>query len=118
VVTRVLAATLMLPLLVIFSDTIALFGSYIAINLQGHLRLDLFYAMAFQKIDFIDIFPAFIKTFFFGFAIGLISCFKGYYSHKGTEGVGIAANTAVVAGSLMVFIIDVLAVQVSNLFTN
>ncbi len=58
----------------------------------------------------------FIKTFFFGFAIGLIGSYKGYNSNKGTEGVGKAANSAVVFASLMVFIIDMIAVQITSLF--
>ena len=61
--------------------------------------------------------PAVIKTFFFGFAVGLIGCFKGYQSNKGTEGVGIAANSAVVIASLLIFIMDMIAVQLTDLFS-
>ena len=60
--------------------------------------------------------PPVIKTFFFGFFIGLIACYKGYYANKGTVGVGEAANSSVVITSLMVFIIDVVAVQITSLF--
>ena len=60
--------------------------------------------------------PAFIKSFFFGFAVALIGCYKGFHSNKGTEGVGLAANSAVVASSILIFIIDLLAVQVTDLF--
>jgi phospholipid/cholesterol/gamma-HCH transport system permease protein len=66
-------------------------------------------------VHFYDIVPATIKTFFFGFAIGVISCYKGYYTNKGTAGVGLAANSAVVASSLAVFIIDLLVVQLTEL---
>jgi phospholipid/cholesterol/gamma-HCH transport system permease protein len=59
--------------------------------------------------------PSVAKTFFFGFAIGVVGCFKGYYSSKGTEGVGRSANTAVVVASLLVFIIDLIAVQIADL---
>ena len=59
--------------------------------------------------------PAVIKTFFFGFAVGIIGCYKGYFSDKGTEGVGQAANSAVVVSSLVIFIIDLLAVQITGL---
>jgi len=59
--------------------------------------------------------PSLIKTFFFGFAIGLVGCFKGYYSERGTEGVGRSANSAVVVASLLVFIIDLIAVQITDL---
>ena len=58
----------------------------------------------------------FSKTFFFGFFIGLIGTYKGYTTKRGTESVGLAANSAVVTASLVIFIIDLLAVQVSELF--
>ena len=116
VVTRILATTLMIPLLVIFADIIALYGSYIGVNLKGDVSFQLFFSQVIEKLSFGDIFPAFIKTFFFGFAIGLIGCYKGYNSNKGTEGVGLSANAAVVYASLMVFIIDMMAVQITSLF--
>ena len=48
--------------------------------------------------------------------MAIIGCYKGFHSNKGTEGVGLAANSAVVASSIMIFIIDLLAVQVTDLF--
>jgi phospholipid/cholesterol/gamma-HCH transport system permease protein len=116
VVTRILATTFMIPLLVIFSDVISLSGSFLAVNIKGDVSFNLFFAKVFEKLTFTDIFPPLIKTFFFGFAIGLIGCFKGYNSNKGTEGVGASANSAVVIASLLVFIIDMIAVQVTSLF--
>ena len=68
-----------------------------------------------MRLDFSDLLPATIKSFFFGFAIGLVGCFKGYYSSKGTEGVGKASNSAVVFTSLLLFILDFLAVFVSDM---
>jgi phospholipid/cholesterol/gamma-HCH transport system permease protein len=118
VVTRVVAATLMLPLLVVFADTIGLCGSFIGVNLKGNVSSHLFFSQVFQSLQFSDLFPALIKTFFFGFAVGLIGCYKGYNSNKGTEGVGKAANSAVVFASLMVFIIDMIAVQLTSLLQN
>ena len=116
VVTRILATTLMVPLLVIFADAIALYGSYIGVNLKGDVSMHLFFSQVIEKLNFMDILPAFFKTFFFGFAIGLIGCYKGYTSNKGTEGVGQSANSAVVYSYLLVFIIDMMAVQATSLF--
>lgn len=116
VVTKVLAATLMLPVLVVFADAIGLLGSYAGVNLKGDVSAYLFFSQIFQSLGFKDLFPAFIKTFFFGFAVGLIGSYKGYNSNNGTEGVGKAANSAVVFASLMVFIIDMIAVQITSLF--
>jgi phospholipid/cholesterol/gamma-HCH transport system permease protein len=117
VVTRILASTLMLPLLVVFADTVSLYGSYFAVNLKDNVSIRLFFLQVFKEINFSDVFPAFIKTFFFGFAIGLVSCYMGYNAGKGTESVGKAANSAVVYGSFLVFIIDMIAVQIASLIT-
>lgn len=115
VVTRVAATTVMLPLLVVLSDTIALYGSYLGVNIRSSTSVSLFITQVFDILDFSDVLPALIKTYFFGFAVGIIGCFKGYHSSKGTEGVGRAANTAVVLSSLVVFIIDLLVVQVTDI---
>jgi phospholipid/cholesterol/gamma-HCH transport system permease protein len=118
VVTRVLSATLMLPLLVIFADAIGMVGAFVGVNIKGTTSAHLFSSQVFQVLKFGDLIPAIIKTFFFGFAIGIIGCYKGYNSNKGTEGVGKAANSAVVFASLMVFLIDMIAVQITSLFQN
>ncbi len=116
VVTRILATTLMLPLLVVFGDLIALYGSALVENLKGDVSFQLYFNIVFDALSFGDIIPATVKSFFFGFVIGLVGCFKGYYSKKGTAGVGIAANTAVVMASLLVFVVDFIAVFVSDIF--
>lgn len=118
VVTRVLASTMMLPLLVVLADAVGLLGSFVGVNLKGNVNAAFFFQEVFQSLDFNDVLPAIVKTFFFGFAIGLIGCYKGYYANTGTEGVGKAANAAVVFASLMVFIIDMIAVQLTSVLQN
>ncbi|MFZ1703612.1 MAG: ABC transporter permease [Saprospiraceae bacterium] len=116
VVTRILATTLTIPLLVVLGDAIALFGSFLVENIKGDVSFTYFFDEVFLTLHFKDIFPSTIKTFFFGFAIGLVGCYKGYYCKHGTVGVGMAANTAVVEASIMVFVIDFLAVFVTDIF--
>ncbi|MFL1011726.1 MlaE family ABC transporter permease [Flavisericum labens] len=116
VVTRIVAATVMLPILVIIGDSIALYGSYIIENLKGDVSFQLYFNKVFNALTFGDIIPATIKTYFFGFAIGLVGCFKGYYCNRGTVGVGVAANSAVVFSSMLLFIIDFIAVFVTDIF--
>lgn len=116
VVTRILATTLMIPMLVIFADGIGILGGYIGINMHGDVSLFRYVSKVFDSLAFIDIIPATIKTFFFGFFIGLIGCYKGFTAENGTESVGKAANSAVVTASLTIFIIDMLAVQLTDLF--
>lgn len=115
VVTRVLAATLMIPVLVLYSDGLGMLGSWAGTNIKGHVTFVLFCSQAFSHLEFIDFLPAFIKTFFFGAVIGLVGCYKGYTAGRGTESVGVAANSAVVISSLLVIIVDLLAVQITDL---
>lgn len=115
VVTRVTASTLMLPLLVILGDAISLFGAFIGVNIRSTTSFDLFFRQIIDNFSFGDIIPAFIKTFFFGFAVGVIGSYKGYNSSKGTEGVGRAANSAVVMASILIFILDLIVVQITDL---
>jgi phospholipid/cholesterol/gamma-HCH transport system permease protein len=115
IVTRVAASTLMVPVLVVYADAVAFIGSFLGVNIQSAVSFPLFLRDAFDSVHFYDFIPATVKTFFFGFAIGTISCYKGYYSNKGATGVGIAANSAVVASSLAVFIIDLIVVQITEM---
>ena len=115
VVTRILATTLMVPLLVIYGDCIGIFGGYIAMNIHGNENLFRYLNQILETIGFIDIIPATIKTFFFGFFVGMIGCYKGFTASNGTESVGRAANSAVVAASLAIFIIDMVAVQLTDI---
>jgi len=117
VVTRVMATTFMLPVLVMLADAIALYGSFLGVNIRGFTSFSLFYYQVTDILSFGDVLPAFVKTFFFGFTVGIIGCYKGYYSSKGTEGVGRSANTAVVLSSVMVFVIDLIAVQITDILS-
>jgi phospholipid/cholesterol/gamma-HCH transport system permease protein len=115
VVTRVLAAMLMIPLLVLYADALGILGSWAGANIKGNVAFVLFFSRAFSSIGFIDFLPAFIKTFFFGAVIGFVGCYKGYTAGRGTESVGIAANSAVVISSLLVIILDLIAVQITDM---
>jgi phospholipid/cholesterol/gamma-HCH transport system permease protein len=116
VVTRIVATTLMLPLLIIMGDAIALFGSALVENFKGEVSYMLYFNQVFKGLKFSDLIPATIKSFFFGFAIGLVGCYKGYYCSKGTVGVGEASNAAVVYTSMLLFVIDFIAVFITDIF--
>ena len=116
IVTRILACTLMVPILTLMADTVALAGGYFGTNLEGSMTAQLYFAKSFQTVVFGDFFPAFIKTILFGFAIGFVGCYKGFNSNKGTESVGIAANSSVVTASVWIILLDALTVQITNTF--
>ena len=115
VVTRVWAATLMIPLLVLYADALGILGSWIGANIKGDVTFVLFFSQAFGHVFFLDFIPAIVKTFFFGAVIGIVGCYKGYNAGRGTESVGTATNSAVVLASLLVIIVDLIAVQITDM---
>jgi len=116
VVSKVVATTLMMPILVVFADVIALLGSFLTVHAMNNTGFKLYFSDVSANITYLDIFSSIIKATFFGFAVGLISCYVGYNSEEGTIGVGKAANTAVVVSMSFIFIIDLLSLQFINLF--
>ena len=115
VVTRVLAATCMLPVLVVFADTISIFSSYLAYNIHGEMSLTSYFTASLSKLGWIDVMPSVIKSVLFGTAIGLIGCYKGFTVEGGTASVGTAANSSVVTASLAIFFIDMITVQITDI---
>jgi phospholipid/cholesterol/gamma-HCH transport system permease protein len=114
VVSRVLATTLMIPLLVMYTDFVALMGSFLSVNANEMVSLTTFFVQVFEAITFLDIISSVLKSVLFGFTIGIVGCYKGYNSSKGTEGVGRAANAAVVMAMFLIFIEELLVLQVVN----
>lgn len=116
VVSRVVATTCMLPLLVVFADVMALFGSYFMVNSINGSSFQLFYTEISAVITLLDINSSMIKSACFGFVIGIVSCYAGYHSENGTTGVGRSANTAVVVSMIFIFVVDLMGLQILNLF--
>ena len=114
VVTRVLASTLMVPLLVMYSGFIGLFGSFLNVHANEQTSLVTFIHGAFVKINFPEILSTLVRSLIFGFTIGIIGCYKGYTTTQGTEGVGRAANASVVIIMFLLFIEEIIIVQFMN----
>ena len=114
VVTRVMATTITIPLLALYCSAIALYGSYINVHAEEGTGITLFYKSAFTSLSFLDLFTSLTKTIVFGFTIGIIGCYKGFNATQGTRGVGKAANQAVVLAMFLVFLEEVVIVQVAN----
>ncbi|AKD04178.1 ABC transporter permease [Pontibacter korlensis] len=114
VVTRVLATTFMIPALTMYTMLVALMGAYLNVSQNELTSFSTYITQVFDAITFLDIFSSIIKSFIFGFTIGMVGSYKGYNSSKGTEGVGKAANSSVVTAMFMVFIEELLALQIIN----
>ncbi len=106
VVPRVLAATVVLPVLVIFADLVGILGGYfVAVYLMG-ANPYVYVAKTYQYLQFKDIYTGLVKAAVFGTLIALISCHHGFNAEGGAEGVGRATTRAVVTSSMMVLVSD------------
>ncbi len=114
VVSRVIATTVTIPVLALYCSFVGLFGSYVNVHAQETTSIFTFYHNAFSSISFLDIFSSIIKSIVYGFTIGIVGCYKGYNASQGTRGVGKAANQAVVLSIFLIFIEEIVIVQVTN----
>jgi phospholipid/cholesterol/gamma-HCH transport system permease protein len=114
VVSRVLATTLMLPLLMIYAAFVGLMGAFLNVHQNELTSFTTFIHDAFARIVFLDIFASVIKSIVYGFTIGITGCFLGYKASQGTVGVGKAANSTVVVSMFLIFIEEMIIVQIVN----
>jgi phospholipid/cholesterol/gamma-HCH transport system permease protein len=113
VVTRVMATTIMIPILTLYCSCVGLYGSYLNVHTIETSSIVSYYQNAFSTISFLDIFVSVIKSIVFGFTIGIVGSFKGFNATQGTRGVGKAANQAVVLAMFLIFVEEIVIVQIS-----
>jgi phospholipid/cholesterol/gamma-HCH transport system permease protein len=101
----------MLPVLTIFIDTAGVLGGYLSEHAVSHLSWNLYLTRAFDGVAVANILPPTLKTAVFGYLIATISCFYGYTTNEGSEGVRRAATNSVVISSLVVILADVILVK-------
>src|ERR1700754_1261216 len=116
VCTRVLATTLSIPILATYTGLVAMLGGYINVAANEGTSYTTFWEQVFEPLTFVDFVASLAKAIVFGFTIGIVGCYQGYFSTKGTEGVGKAANGAVVTAMFMIFVEEILIVQIAGWF--
>jgi len=114
VITRVMATTLMVPILMMYAAFIGMIGSFVDVHANEQTSLITFFNNALVKISFLDYGSSLIKSITYGFTIGAVGCYKGYNTIHGTEGVGRSANSAVVIAMFLIFIEEIFIVQIFN----
>ena len=106
VVPRVVAAFIMLPILTIISDFVGILGGYIVgVKLLG-VNEGAFINKIIKHVELEDIYNGLIKAACFGIILSLVSCYKGFYTSGGAEGVGRSTTDAVVISSVSILISD------------
>jgi phospholipid/cholesterol/gamma-HCH transport system permease protein len=105
-VPRVIAGTVMLPLLTILGDALGVGGGYlIGVKLMGANPI-VYQNNTYQFLHMNDVWSGLIKSAFFGLILTLTGCVRGYYTRGGAEGVGRATTAAVVSASLIILFTD------------
>jgi len=106
VVPRVLACLLLTPVLIIYADLLGILGGYfISVILKG-INSQAYWNFSASAVALWDISVGVIKGFFFGVAISVISCYKGFHCKEGAQGVGQACTEAFVASFISILALN------------
>jgi phospholipid/cholesterol/gamma-HCH transport system permease protein len=108
VLPRVVAATIMLPVLTVFSDLLAILGGMVVANISIHVSFNTFASGLKLLFRTQDLAGGLMKTFVFGFIIAIMGCYNGFETKGGAEGVGMATMKAVVSSCLLVLVANYL----------
>jgi phospholipid/cholesterol/gamma-HCH transport system permease protein len=111
VVPRVVACTVALPILTLFLDFSGFLGGFVSEYAATQLSFHLYVSRAFSAFQWSNFYAPTLKTAVFGFVIGTVSCFLGYTTDEGADGVGRAATSSVVVSSLLIILLDVLLIK-------
>ncbi len=114
VTTRIIATTFMMPVLILYTGFVGMMGSFLNVYQNESTSFPAFIKSAFSSIVFLDIYASLFKALCFGFTIGVAGCYQGYNAQNGTQGVGRAANLAVVISMYLIFIEEITIVQIIN----
>lgn len=106
VVPRVLATTLMFPLLTIVAIALGIFGGMIIAVANLNLSANYYLRSVIESVKYNDLASGIGKTFFFGFSTSLIACYNGLRTSGGADGVGRSTTMTVVSSAITVLIMD------------
>ena len=106
VAPRVMACLLLTPLLIIYADLLGIFGGYaVSVWMKG-INAGSYWSFTAAAVELWDVGLGIVKGFFFGVAIAVISCYKGFHCREGAEGVGQACTEAFVASFISILALN------------
>ena len=103
---RVLACILLTPALIIYADLLGVIGGWFVSVVLLHINDRAYWNFSASGVELWDIGCGVIKGFFFGCAIAVISCYKGFHCKEGARGVGQACTEAFVVSFITILILD------------
>lgn len=109
---RVIAGTLMLPLLVLIGDVIGVFGGYLVSVHSLGFGAGSYLSQSWDVLQSVDVISGLVKAAVFGFIVSLLGCYHGFNSARGAQGVGTATTNAVVSSSILILIFNYVITQV------
>lgn len=109
---RVIAGTLMLPLLVLTADIIGIYGGYIVSIYNLGFSSGSYIEQTWDILTRIDVLSGLYKAAVFGFIVSMMGCYHGFNSGRGAQGVGTATTYAVVSASILILIFNYILTQV------
>ena len=116
VVPRVLALTLMLPLLTMLFNYVGFLGAYVVSVFQAGINEGTFMGRIYRLADITDLLGGLVKSAVFGYVMGLIACYRGMNAAGGSRGVGLAATSTVVTSSVSILVLDYIMTTILLMF--
>lgn len=112
VAPRIIAGTIMLPVLVLIGDIIGVFGGYVIAIYRLGFSPGAYMTQTWNIVQSMDVVSGLVKAAVFGFIVTLLGCYNGYHSQRGAQGVGAATTNAVVSASILILIFNFFLTQV------
>ncbi len=109
---RIIAGTLMLPVLVLVGDIIGVFGGYIVSIYNLGFSPGNYLTQTWNMMETIDVVSGLVKAGVFGLVVAMLGCYHGFNSQRGAQGVGAATTNAVVSASILILIFNYILTQV------
>jgi phospholipid/cholesterol/gamma-HCH transport system permease protein len=106
VVPKVLATTIMLPILTMIACGVGIFGGALIARFNLDLSMNYYFRSVIKTLQYNDLASGVGKTFFFGFFLSLIACYNGLRTTGGADGVGRATTETVVTGAISILVMD------------
>ena len=117
VAPRVLACVLLTPFIIIYADLMGILGGYFVSVIEKGVNSQAYWNFSAAGVEMWDISVGVAKGFFFGGAIAIISCYKGFHCRQGAQGVGEACTEAFVASFISILALNlVLAIIAKALY--
>lgn len=108
---RVIAGTLMLPLLVLIGDIIGVYGGFLVAVYNLDFSAGSYLSQSWDILEPMDVISGLVKAAVFGFVVTVLGCYHGFYSGRGAQGVGAATTNAVVSASILILIFNYVLTQ-------